>query len=316
MFPKRVGNSTFNNNLKIDVYTSPFFQVTQIAKELITWNHNFGFNLTNLECELVCKLDNFGYVKNDIIAMSDTPSYSTSQSDQVFGYGLSQDLNNVYIQAGFLATWLNIYSKIDGVVEQANVGDWEIRIRGEKITIGNAAVDITHVGVEPIEKGRLFNESQYETPILTDRYCKYELLFSNLLPVSSFTNPLGLISTNFGYEEGSNTYFGRSYVLSDNLFIAEYDEVAIMPFTSFLNTPSLDSPTSATGRIEIYPAFEGGNPTVEMYFIYRNEEDELISASASGMYFITKPIDRFKLFFNSGNIATMSYQLNGYRRPI
>ena len=320
MLSNRIGNSTFNNNLKVEVYTSPFFAHVQDTDILFRWNHNLGFNLTNLECELVCKLDNFGYVKNDIIVMSDTPSYSNNVFQEPYGYGLSQDLNNVYIKPGNMDNWLNIYSKIDGAIEPAVNGDWDIRIRGRRILTGDIP-DITQVGVEPIDVGRFFNESQYETPILNHRYYKYELIFSNLLPVSDATSLQSQISVNGGFTyQNDNHYSGFTETILGN--VHDVNQIAVSDFlftTAILfnnDGSSILNPTSASSTIEILPAFEGGFATVEMKYMVEDYLGDFTLEYTKGIYNMREPINRFKLFFDSGNIATMSYQLNGYRKLV
>lgn len=147
----RLGNNDFLNPTDIKVYESPLIAVTGAANENITWSHNLGFLLTDIEVEAVCVAADNGYVAGNVMPLSNIQNiFSSSTSSQEFGFNIKSATDEIVLIGGNTTSWFVWYAADTGNMTTFTEENWRIRLRGKKIVQGDSP-DITRVGLVPLK---------------------------------------------------------------------------------------------------------------------------------------------------------------------
>ena len=224
----RIGNQ-YTNPTKIEKHESPLLSFTNTGAQLLTWNHNLGFKLEEVEVFAVCLTDDLGYSAGEEIPLNTLVFGYTVASANNYGYTVSQDASNVFIQFGSTTATLFWHRKNTtiGNMNSPTAASWALQIRGKKTTIGDIP-DITTVGLVPLEKKVVASgdaDVQFDFAQYANEYESFEIDGWDILPVTDSVNLLIRTSADDGvsFDSGASDYSlqrfwggGTAESLSDN----------------------------------------------------------------------------------------------------
>lgn len=301
------GVSNFVNPTKIEIRESPLLTIALSTQT--EWEHGFDSSPDETITELECITAEQNYEIGDKLLITNLTSSAANA-----GYSLYENANGLAVGV-ILHAALYELNKTTGALTAITAANWKIRFICKKITVGDNP-DITRVGLIPIETGSINSEIEYESPILNNEYWKYELFFSNLQPATDTVNLLFQFSTDGGinYKSGTSDYmYGGAAINQTPSEAYNSDETASYIQPHQAGNFGTAAGEDATGKIDIYPAFQGGKAALRSEFIHRNNGNNIRVQYGGGRYETDESINRFRMYFSSGNIATLKYQLNGYR---
>ena len=210
--PYRIGLPLHANPQKIEVYESPLLAYDASAGQQVTWNHNFGFFLTDIEVEAVVLTTALGFQAGEVIHLNGASVGYTATIAQNYGFSISSDENNIYLQGGAQASYL-IAAQKTGTLGGFNVfssGQVAFRFRGKRITTGDIVTPLTTVDVKRLETKIVNNgdaDVQFNLAQYFNEYESFVLEWEDVRSVTDGVNVnLRTSSDGISFDNGVSDY--------------------------------------------------------------------------------------------------------------